>query len=52
MDIDNKVGIDFGGGGSDGWRRAQGKNWDNCNITIKYLIKNLIVYCVRIVYKI
>ena len=34
--MDNSVGIDFGRQGWDGWRRAKGGNWDNCNrITIK-----------------
>ena len=29
-------GLDCGSWGWDGWRRARGENWDNCNrITIK-----------------
>ena len=39
MGLDNNVGIDCGRGQWDGWRRAKGENWDNCNrLTIKKMI--------------
>ena len=36
MNMDTRVGIDYGSRGWDGWRRAKGENWDNYDrITIK-----------------
>ena len=42
MDMYNKVGIDCGRGCRLGGGEQRGKNWDNCNRTIKYLIKKIL----------
>ena len=45
MDMDNRVGTDYGGAGWARQRRAKEKNLDNYNRMIKYLIKMNKIKC-------